>query len=316
MAWETPKTNWITGDAVGPSDFNRIEANTEAIRDIQRKYIKGFNIAVLTQGSTTFQINTGQCYVDVDGEYHPVELTTTFTKTLANWSLGSGNGSKTSIAPAPTAGEWWYVFLLYAPATGTVDIIIDNGPFGVNINETGYYKRLISTFQHHDSTSIRMIGSIDDKFYPGYDPGSTGLTSTILDNTIRCRRSSTGPFPVINSGPFWNGNSEYLVPSLNLEVFGTVEYDFNYTGGALVASVHGERYGVGNGYTNNIITSQALGPTVFTAYGQIQYREYISALGTNPNIGFRISTQAGASITSVFFLFYVNGFIWDRQDVS
>ena len=33
MAWQTPKTNWATGDIPVADDFNRIEGNTQYLKD-------------------------------------------------------------------------------------------------------------------------------------------------------------------------------------------------------------------------------------------------------------------------------------------
>ena len=33
MAWQNPKTNWVAGDIPGAGDFNRIEGNTEYLKE-------------------------------------------------------------------------------------------------------------------------------------------------------------------------------------------------------------------------------------------------------------------------------------------
>ena len=33
MAWQTPKTNWRAADVVSKDDFNRIEGNTQYLKD-------------------------------------------------------------------------------------------------------------------------------------------------------------------------------------------------------------------------------------------------------------------------------------------
>ena len=39
MAWQTPKTNWISTDSVTATDMNRIEANIELLRQAKNVLI-------------------------------------------------------------------------------------------------------------------------------------------------------------------------------------------------------------------------------------------------------------------------------------
>ena len=48
MAWQTPKTNWQAADAPLPDDFNRIEGNTQYLKDeIDSHLAEKANLSVL-----------------------------------------------------------------------------------------------------------------------------------------------------------------------------------------------------------------------------------------------------------------------------
>jgi hypothetical protein len=56
MAWQTPKTNWQAGDIPGAGDFNRIEGNTQYLKeqtDGLSAQLMGKKIVLIASGAAT-----------------------------------------------------------------------------------------------------------------------------------------------------------------------------------------------------------------------------------------------------------------------
>jgi len=55
MAWQTPKTNWTSGDIPVANDFNRIEGNIQELQNTKMPIAGGtFTGAVTAQSNTAY----------------------------------------------------------------------------------------------------------------------------------------------------------------------------------------------------------------------------------------------------------------------
>lgn len=73
MAWQNPKTNWVAGDIPGAGDFNRIEGNTQYLKE----QTDGLKNGSITAGKATNATNANNADT-VDG-YHASEIWTRVT---------------------------------------------------------------------------------------------------------------------------------------------------------------------------------------------------------------------------------------------
>ena len=60
MAWQTPKTNWRAADVVSKDDFNRIEGNTQYLKDEIDLHLA--DNAPNPQGNQIYHVERGDLY--------------------------------------------------------------------------------------------------------------------------------------------------------------------------------------------------------------------------------------------------------------
>jgi len=161
--WEAPKTNWVTTDGIGYDDLNRIEQNTESIRDATKRRVHGFGFTVNNSvGGYDGIVNVkpGSCYSS-DG--FPINRDTAIQKNLNTWAQGNGvsfGGMASAVTVA--AHTWYYMFIIMNPTDGSTDIMFDDNPSGTNVSSgTFTKKRYVGAFKTKDAGSFSSFNLVE-----------------------------------------------------------------------------------------------------------------------------------------------------------
>lgn len=173
-AWEAPRTSWIDFNGVGMADFNRIERNISILKTKEElDYIEGFQIDTysVAQGPDGFvTVGAGRCMDETNTI--AFELPSSYNKSTVAWSAGGAyQGMMAPGAASWASWLWWYLFAIYNPTTGDVDLQLDDNPVGTNISASGYtYKRRIACLKSIDAvvgTGFMACRSEGNKFWLG-----------------------------------------------------------------------------------------------------------------------------------------------------
>ncbi len=192
--WTTPKVDWVANDGIGYEDLNRIEQNTEAIRNATYRKVQGFGYSVdNTPADGTITVNPGSCF-DINGI--PIERSLSITKNLNAWVEGSG-ASIGGLAPFAVlaADTWYYLFIIMNQTAGTTDLMIDDNAAGTNvINGIYTIKRFINTVKSGS------IAGDDLKFIEMYSTGGdVFINPNSMYPTTRYARKFTNTVPKNNN---------------------------------------------------------------------------------------------------------------------
>lgn len=160
--WITPKTNWLSGDAVGYADLNRVEQNTSDMRDAIYRQVQGFGYSV-DIGAAYIGVSAGSCFSE---DYYPLKFGGGI-KAFTAHALGFGT-TVGGMAPGVTiaANTWYYIFALGKDADPDVEIMIDSSPTGANVTLANYpYKRFVNSFKTDASANAcEMYSTGNDVF--------------------------------------------------------------------------------------------------------------------------------------------------------
>lgn len=184
--WTAPKVNWTDSDGIGYADLNRIEQNTEAVRDGTKRRVQGFGYSTFNDNPAYdgyIVIETGSCYSE-NGV--PINATSYFTKNLTAWQQGNGVAFG-CLAPGAVISfhKWMYLFVISNPIDGSVEYMLDDNVSGNNIASVVYTeKRYINCFKtqtpgtHSSFTLVEMYSTGDYVFINPMSPSTQGAVFT------------------------------------------------------------------------------------------------------------------------------------------
>lgn len=179
---------------------------------LPRAYIDGFNMSAPT-GGTTLTIRGGQA-ADSNNAFM-LSRSSTYTKTLLAWAVGSGNGGKLSAA-AVAINTWYYVYEIKRYDTAVEDVGFDISPTSPTLPANYNIYRRIGAFYVNSSTQIEGFVQ-DGDFFQWIAPAteSFGITTTSTLRTLtrapsgvkviaRNAISIADPNGAINSAYHWD----------------------------------------------------------------------------------------------------------------
>lgn len=144
-------------------------------------YISGLTLA--TTGSSVFTVDAGAAT-----DYNGVDVISisSFTKTLAAWSSGSGGGSWDSAGAAPSSNVGWYsVYVVKRPDTGATDIAIrqvGNSSVAPALASAYTEWRRIGSLRTTGSSGFVVFSQLGDDFLWAVPPqDTTTAVSTVSD---------------------------------------------------------------------------------------------------------------------------------------
>ena len=148
-----------------------------------RSYLAGLGLS--KSAATTIGIARGVARDndDAGGSAEDMELTSAYTKTMASWAVGTGNGGLDGGAAA--ADTWYYVFLIKRTDTDVVDVLISNSATSPTM-PTDYDKsRRIGAFLTDGTPEILAFTQNGDEFlFDVVMVDSTAATVGQADQTI------------------------------------------------------------------------------------------------------------------------------------
>ena len=127
-----------------------------------RGFLNGFECGA-PGGATTLTIGPGACLDSANAAF--LSLTSTYTKTMANWAVGSGNGG---LDTGSIAGSTpYFVWAIKRPDTGVSDILISTSGTAPTMPANYTLKRLIGWFKTDATPNILQFQQRGDDFIFG-----------------------------------------------------------------------------------------------------------------------------------------------------
>lgn len=166
-------------DLINQNTVNRISA----LFDLGLGAISGLTIA--RASITTFTVSPGTARNEDAGQAQRLQLTTTFTKSLSAWAVGSGNGSLDVATVLSNA--WYHVHLIRRDSDAAMDILISLSATSPTMPSGWTARRRIGSFRTNGLSQIVSFVQNGDVFTwdaPTADvgaanPGTAAVTRTL-----------------------------------------------------------------------------------------------------------------------------------------
>ncbi|HEX9472512.1 MAG TPA: hypothetical protein VF957_23550 [Bradyrhizobium sp.] len=145
-----------------------------------RGFIDGLEIGA-PGGAQTLTIGPGSCLDSTNASF--MTVTTTYTKTMAAWAVGTGNGGLDTGAIAGTTP--YFVWQIMRPDTGVIDYLISLSGTAPTMPTNYTLKRVIGWFKTDATPNILQIQQRGDTFIYGTSfHDQTAVAVTMANRTL------------------------------------------------------------------------------------------------------------------------------------
>lgn len=178
-------------DLINQNTVSRINA----LFELGQGAIAGLTIA--RASTTTFTVSTGAARSEDAGQTQRLQMTTTFTKSLSPWAVGSGNGSL-DVATV-LSSSWYHVHLIRRDSDAAMDILISLSATAPTMPSGWTARRRIGSFLTNGSSQITPFVQNGDLFTWDAQVNDVGVANPGVAAVTRALTVPTGVvvYPVV-----------------------------------------------------------------------------------------------------------------------